>query len=226
MDITIIKKIIFDVDGVLLNTFTHHIAELMAVARAFGIDKPAMERIKKHWGKGLEEFLEKILPSIPLETFLQRSIELGFRKTAPPRIPGVRRTLFLLAKYYSLSIVSNRSEPSLMAFMRGAEINIGLFRFIQTASHLPRELHKPNPKVFSKIISILLAEGIKLEEIMYIGDNEIDFWAANGAGINFVGVTTGGLTTRDDFLRIGVPEEYILDSIRDLPRFLGISEEE
>lgn len=225
MNTALLKKLIFDVDGVLLDTYCHHVVELMAVARALGIKKPAMEEIKKHWGKGLEEFLEKIMPGIPLEAFLQRSMELGFRKAAPPRILGVRRTLSLLAGYFSLSIVSNRSDSSLMAFMEGSEIDTGLFRFIQTASDLPRELHKPNPEVFSRIISILLSEGVRREEILYIGDNIIDFRAANGAGIYFVGVTSGGLTTRNDFLRIGVSKKHILDSIRNLPKFLGITEE-
>ncbi|MDP1846135.1 MAG: HAD hydrolase-like protein [Candidatus Moranbacteria bacterium] len=109
--------------------------------------------------------------------------------------------------------------------MEGSEIDTGLFRFIQTASDLPRELHKPNPEVFSRIISILLSEGVRREEILYIGDNITDFRAANGAGIYFVGVTSGGLTTRDDFLRIGVSKKHILDSIRNLPKFLGITEE-
>lgn len=225
MNTALLRKLIFDFDGVMIDLVDHYFTEIEMVARAFGIEQPPAEEITKHWGKSLEEFLKNIFPGVAVEKFLQKSAELGFRKDIPPRIPGIRRTLSLLARHYSLSIVSNREKTSLMAMLAGAEIDTGLFRFIRSASDLPPEFHKPSSMVFSEILHVLGQEGITGEEIAYIGDNEVDFRAATGAGIHFIAVVSGRITARGDFLAFGVPEKYILESIRDLPKFLGLPEE-
>src|SRR4030043_393069 len=225
MDIALLAKIIFDFDGVMIDLADLYFTEIEAVAKAFGVKQPAMEEIARHWGKGLREFLKNIIPEVTMEEFLQKSAELGFQKDKPPRILGVRRILSLLAVHYSLSIVTNRERESLMTMLAGAGINIGLFRFIRSASDLPPEFHKPNPLVFSESLHTLGQEGVKRDQVAYIGDNEGDFEAATGAGINFIAVTSGRITTREDFVRLGVPKEHILESIRDLPGFLGLLEE-
>lgn len=220
-----LKAIFLDFDGVIVNPFKHLVAEILAVADSFGVRNPLMEKIKKHWGESLEEFLGNVLPGINREMFLERSGELGFRMTAPPLVVGARRTLALLSNQYLLAIVTNRGRPSLLAVMEEREIDRDLFRFIHTASDLPRHHHKPSPKAFRRLVLILSLEGILPDQILYVGDNEIDFKAASGAGLHFVGITSGGPTTREDFLRAGVSEKQLLESIRDLPGFLGLLEE-
>ena len=51
--------------------------------------------------------------------------------------------------------------------------------------------HKPDPAVFNKAIAILAADNIQKNEILYIGDALMDYFAARDAGIDFLGVTTG-----------------------------------
>lgn len=224
MDIPIIKKIIFDVDGPLLNTPNLLLQELYAIAQSLGLNKPAMEKIIAAWGKNLHDFLSIALPGVSLEVFVTERDRLGFFRHQPIRVPGARKVLVRLSQAYSLSILTNRSKDSLLQLMTRAEIDLNYFRFIITASDLPPEFHKPSPKAFTGIIQALFSEGVLPEEMLYVGDNVIDFRAANGAGLRFTAIISGFPATREDFLQAGVSEKCILDSIRDLPKFLGLLE--
>lgn len=216
-----IRVILFDFDGPLVNNFQELFVEIVAVARSFGVQENLTGKIKKHWGESLDFFLSNVMPGISHEMFLRRSAELGFRKKVPLHVPGARRTLALLKEHYILGIVTNRGRPSLMEILNAREFDIRNFAFIVTATDLPPEFHKPSPKAFRDIILHLFSRDIFPENILYIGDNEKDFRASCGAGLHFAGITTGGPTTREDFLVVGVHERLLLSAVPDLPGLLG-----
>lgn len=222
--LSFLKKIIFDFDGVLVNNFQERAEQIIAIAHSFGIQESLMEKIREHWGESLDAFLESVLPGINRDMFSARGAELGFEDTAPAIVPGTRRTLALLSKHFSLSVVTNRGRPSLMTAMKERRIDASLFCFILTASELPREFLKPSPKAFQKIILTLFSEGILPEQMLYVGDTLNDFRAASGAGLHFAGIISGGVATPEDFLRVGVPEKHLLETLSDLPGLLGISD--
>jgi phosphoglycolate phosphatase len=217
----LVKKIVFDCDGVLIDSVSYGIEDVQLVARSFGCRIPDEQELIACWGLIFKEFLEKCMPGISLEMYLERRKEIGRDKFLPPRIEGARRTLALLASKYPLSLISNREILTLTQILEGHEFKMDLFRFIQSASDTKH--HKPDPRVFAKLLKIFSAEGIFKEDILYIGDHLVDRDASIGAGLNFIGVLSGGLTTREEFLRAGVSPEHILESIRDVPEFLGIN---
>ncbi len=220
-----LKKIIFDVDGVILDTPILLLQELYAIAQSLGIAKPALEKIRAAWGKCLSDFLEIVLPEVSLAAFIEERDRLNYFKNRTLRVPGTRKVLARLSQVYSLSLLTNRSRGSLFKLMADADIDLNFFQYVQTASDLSPELHKPNPAVFDPIALVLIEEGISREEILYVGDNVIDFQAAAGAGIQFVGILSRFPTTRRDFVQSGVLPEQILKSIQDLPGFLGLPED-
>jgi len=217
----LIKKVVVDCDGVLIDSVAYGIEDIQMIAQSFEIPVPRESDLKASWGPIFKVFLKKFMPGITLEMYLERRRELGRDKIFPPRIEGARRSLALVASKYPLSLISNREILTLTQILGGLEFQMDLFRFIQSASDT--EHHKPDPRVFAKLIKFLASDGIPKEDILYVGDHMVDLEASVGAGLKFVGVLSGGLTSRDEFLRAGVPPEHILESIRDVPEFLGIN---
>jgi len=213
-----IKKIIFDFDGVLVDSLEHNIKEVQRMAEVFGFGKLERKEIIKHWGIIFEKFLEALMPGVTVEMYIQKRVELGLHKNVPKHFEGARRTLRKLSKKYPLSLISNRERITLGELMAGNGIKKEWFQYIQTASDT--EFHKPDPRVFEKVLAILEKDGISKEEILYVGDHSVDFEASKGAGLNFVGILSGHLVTREEFIRAGVLPERVLDSVRDLPNFL------
>jgi phosphoglycolate phosphatase-like HAD superfamily hydrolase len=217
----LIKKIVFDCDGVLIDSVSYGIEDVRLVAQSFGCRVPDESELIACWGLIFKEFLEKCMPGISLEMYLERRREIGRDKFLPPRIEGARRALALLASKYPLSLISNREILTLTQILEGHEFQMDLFQFIQTASDT--EHHKPDPRVFARLIKILAAEDIREKDILYVGDHLVDRDASVGAGLNFLALLSGGLTTKEEFLQAGVSPEHILESIRDVPGFLGIN---
>ena len=81
------------------------------------------------------------------------------------------------------------------------------------------EHYKPDPRVFDGILHRLDNEGIRRDEIVYVGDNLVDLSAAQGAGLHFLAVTTG-VTGKRAFLRKGLGSQNVLRSFTDLPEKL------
>ncbi|MEK7482355.1 MAG: HAD-IA family hydrolase [Patescibacteria group bacterium] len=137
------------------------------------------------------------------------------------QVPGALKTLSLLLQAgYSLGIISDRREESLGALLQSAMIPCGYFRFVKGSED---GIFKPSPDMFNTTLRVMNCT----DPVLYIGDHTDDCRACWGADreIEFVGVLTG-LCNLDEFLRAGVPAKNIIDSVADLPDFLGVTEED
>lgn len=224
-DISIVKMIIFDVDGVLLDTPRRNLEELFKIVESLKLPPPSMEIVKRAWGLNLRNFLSVVLPEVPLKVFLAERDKAGYLKDRPLRVPYVRRVLSRVSEAYLMSIVTNRLGESLEETMGAEKISLRDFWFVETASSLPPEFQKPSPKAFTRIILEAFSEGIYPEEMLYVGDNRMDMQSSRGAGLQFAAMISGFPMTREDFLKLGLLEEQILESIRDLLGMLGLSED-
>ena len=86
---------------------------------------------------------------------------------------------------FKLAILTNNGRPALDKIMRKIPLREN-FDIIQTRHESPRP--KPFPDGLMKIADEL---GMRLNEIVYVGDALIDGAAASRAGIEFWGVSTG-----------------------------------
>ena len=64
-----------------------------------------------------------------------------------------------------------------------------LFEYVQTEEDTSH--HKPDPQVFLPALHFLQQHQIQPHETLYVGDHLNDMRAATGAGLQFIGVTTG-----------------------------------
>lgn len=131
-------------------------------------------------------------------------------------IPGsIEMINVLKEKGFLLGIVTNRSRSMLDWHASRVGLDLKLFYPIVCRDG---PLKKPNPAVFKTFQE---RWQIELSDIAYIGDRyEMDYLAAEHAGIGHIFMVCSGYTNHADFRRLGVLEEEIIDSIVDLPLHL------
>jgi phosphoglycolate phosphatase len=195
------KAVIFDFDDTLVESRVVKWAHHKHVAKKFYNIDLSDDDIKKHWGKPIGE-LVKILykSSDTLENMYEAliSVREQFRKST---YPGAQEVINkLLAANIKVGIVSATNRRFLFNDLVDDNFSVDKMFLIQGADNT--EFHKPDPRVFNDAIKLLEKEGIAKNETVYIGDSINDLDAAHGAGINFIGITTG-LYAKEDFEKGG-----------------------
>jgi len=214
------KVLLFDADGVLLDSFEFGLKTHQKMAETMGWPVPKREVAAKYWGLDWPAFLSKIWPGLGVstESFLENWEKHKLPRGRMCQVPGANQTLALLSKSHYLGLITNRQEESLLRRLKEAGIDVSLFQFIQTFDDkLP---NKPFKGVFDKVLESIKEKGLGKEDCLYIGDTLYDLEASQKAGIEFVAVLTGPVNKKQ-FIDEGVEEENILSSIKDLPRFLA-----
>ena len=77
----------------------------------------------------------------------------------------------------------------------------------------------PRPKPYKEALDFTVSEmDLKVNEIIFIGDHQIDWDSAKSSGCTFIGVTTGrrGLKSWEN----EVPPNILLESVIDLPQHM------
>ncbi|MDX9913456.1 MAG: HAD hydrolase-like protein [Candidatus Moranbacteria bacterium] len=211
-----IKKIGLDFDGVIVASNHNFADEFITIGKNMTGREILAEDIFSIWGLTLSDLLEKLYPEISLSVYFQERERLGFHRNFPTLIPGVIQALESISTKIPISIITNRENHTLFEILEELQVDTGLFEKIQSSDDT--DYDKPHPRVFDDFLI-----RYKAKEMLYVGDHhEADYRAAHGAGIHFVGVLSGGISTRKDFLNAGVSENMILDSIADLPAILGL----
>lgn len=204
-----IKAVLFDVDGVLLDSFEGNLKFHQDLMLASNNRPPTREEFKPMFHLTLRDSIKKIVPSIS-ENDLEKAWLLG--KNRVVRYPiellslpdGAKETLFALAKKYSLGIVSSRFRNSVFEFPKLAEMK-ALFKV--TVAYEDTANHKPHPEPLLLACSRL---EVNPENAVYIGDTETDVKASNAAGMHSVA-----------YSGLFIPgADKCTDSFKELPRII------
>ena len=229
---TRIRAGIFDFDGVLIPSPLHTIIRIRRAAKMAGVFVPAIKIIRECWDQVLEEIFTNfvrvgIWSMIDYQKFI---INFNTIHREPfPMVAGVMETLKRLKEAgIELTIVSSRSGngsfdmafPTLRSVAQQSQIDLEIFGHIQTAED--HKFMKPDSRVFEPTLLYLDKLGIKLEEILVIGDTtDYDFAAANNhrPPLQFVAVNSM-ISLPSDFVIAGLPRNLIIERITDLPKVL------
>lgn len=196
------KVIIFDFDDTLVESRPLKWAHHQEVARRFYNFEITHEVLLEHWGKPFSKMIDHLYNGIDTtENIIEKifSINDVFHKKLFPK--SLEVIDLLLEKNIKLCILSSASKIHIEHDLNRLNFPINDFMIIQGAEDTI--VHKPEPEVFTPIINELKKQNIFAEDILYVGDSLDDFEASNGAGIDFIGVTTG-LYKDTDFKEKGV----------------------
>ena len=210
-----IKLIIFDLDGTLLDT-REDIADACNYAlRMCGHPERDLTEYNMLVGRGIYNLFRGALP--PESRSDESVLEMKSHfvpyynshicdKTEP--YPGIIEMLDILAKEgITLAIASNKYQEGTEILVKKLLNRYGFIRILGQRDNKPI---KPDSEIINEIMSAV--PGIKAEEVIYCGDSDVDMQTGINAGIKTIGATWGFRTREelrayDPWLLAEKPEE-------------------
>lgn len=211
-----IKAIIFDLDGVLLDSVGRDIAITVRVFNKFGYSISQSDEqyiIGWHPADRISFFAKKF--NIPEEE--QRLIVADEKRlyrelwnSTSKLLPEVKETLETIKnKGLKLALATTSTSDSVSKFMQKFRLQ-DYFKLILTREDASQR--KPNPEIYIKARNEL---GYNTDEIIVVEDTEIGVTAAKSAGLKCVAVPNQ-YTKNQDFSRA----DYVIKSISELSRII------
>jgi phosphoglycolate phosphatase-like HAD superfamily hydrolase len=238
-----IKLIIFDLDGPILDSFEtakaaisktrKNLIESGAIAEN-KLPQPTDDTITKSWGLPGDMTIAQMFGSLSREEVKQfMAAWASDEQNSVNLIKGAPETLDQLRKMgYYMGVLTSRAR-NLGVHLSSLNLE-KLFDFIQSwhnpalgevrliyKNHSTSSCYKPDPLVFREIFTWAEGKRIKKEETVLIDDTLIGKKAAEGVGINFLGVCTGPLDSKEKWQQYGgLDQKQVLSSIIELPNWL------
>ena len=192
------KGIIFDLDGTLVNSLEDISDAMNTVLTNLNYPTHTYDTYQYFIGSGLRNLVSKALPAsnnsedqieICFDCMITEYREICTLKTKP--YEGIIELLDNLAsKNIKLAVFSNKADE--LTKKIAAEIFPDYFDAAVGLS--TEELKKPNP---FEAIAISKNWNLKTEEILFVGDSDIDMQTANNANMFAVGVSWGYRTEKE-----------------------------
>lgn len=209
-----IKVIMFDLDGTLVDSSVDITNALNYAAGPYGIGKMTVEETIGLVGEGLTRLIEKVLGNARAATgpeVLDRFIGYYSEHLADFTLPyrGVRETLERLGNYRK-AVISNKRE----SLSRELLDKLGLANYFDIILGSDSvEEKKPSPK---PIMKVLESFSLQPDEAVIVGDSNFDIDAGRAAGTKTIAVSYG---FRDVGLLKGA--DFIIDDITELLQVLA-----
>lgn len=185
------KVAIFDMDGTILDTLEDLADSMNFCLRKYGMPERSLEEIKRFVGNGVRRLVElavsggtdeKIIDEM-CATYIEYYKNHCAIKTRP--YEGIREVLKKLKEKGVLTaVVSNKADHAVKKLCE--EYFDGLFDY--AAGDREGMRRKPYP---DSVISVMEHFGANPEEVVYIGDSEVDLQTARNAGVDVIMVSWG-----------------------------------
>jgi phosphoglycolate phosphatase len=209
-----IKAIIFDLDGTLLDTLTDIKESVNTVLARHGFPTHELDAYKYFIGNGIEVLTRKALPADVSDAdfkkyFAEVNEEYSRRQTLKTRpYEGIPEMLAEMQKRgLALTILSNKPHefavPTVQHFFPDTKFEV-------VFGSRPGVERKPAPDAVFEILDIL---ELSRTEVLYVGDTATDMLTAKAAGLRAVGVSWG-FRTVDELQKAGA--DHIIDRPEEL----------
>jgi HAD superfamily hydrolase (TIGR01509 family) len=204
----VIRAVIFDIDGTLVDSVDLHARAWQEAFRHFGREAP-FERVRSQIGKGSDQLLPAFFSERELAEFGEAldkyRTELYLRDYLPrvrafPKVPELFERIRADGKRIALATSAKDVELKRLKKIAGIE---GLYEEETSSDDADRS--KPHPDIFQAALRRL--GDVEPEAVVAVGDTPYDAEAAGKAGVRTVGVLCGGFPA-DDLRRAGCVALY------------------
>lgn len=198
----LIKAVMIDLDGTLLDTACDLAAAANMMLRELGRAELPLETIQSYIGKGIQKLVKRSLtgsfddePEISLFDRAMPIYERDYAKTLcvnTQPYPGVMEGLNALRKAdFRLACITNKAEAFTLPLLRATEL-LDYFDIVLSGDSLPEKKPHPLP-----LLHACRHFGILPHEMLLIGDSLNDAEAARAAGCHIFCVPYGYNEGRD-----------------------------
>lgn len=190
---TVLRLVVFDVDGTLVDSLGHIVAAMTEAFTRTGLPAPVEEDVRAIVGLSLPVAVARLLPEVSsrdhaalVDAYRAAWIAQGRAGNAAPLFPGARAVLDRLSQAPSvlLGIATGKSRRGLLNLIEVHGLS-GHFSTIQTADHHPS---KPHPAMLA---AALAETGVGAAGAVIVGDTTYDIEMAAAAGVAGLGVAWG-----------------------------------
>ena len=187
------RLLIFDLDGTLLNTIADLAASTNYALEKNGFPTHELQEYNYFVGNGINKLFERALPEgqkteenirkVRKEFLLHYNIHNADLSRPYPGIPELLETL--QAKGVMLAVASNKYQAGAEKLVAHFFPNIHFIAVFGQREGVPT---KPDPAVVEEIRT---KAKVKKEEVLYIGDSNVDMQTAINSGVDACGVAWG-----------------------------------
>lgn len=199
-----IKAVIFDRDGMIINSEKTHVECVVKAFKEFGIEISEEEKeyiVGRHTKDYMAHFMKKY--SFPEEDFFKTQRECFYKLYNTIELfPDTIALIKELSKKYPLGLTTNGSRMSTDLLINRAKLQ-GLFKAIVTSDDYSKR--KPDPEPYSVTAKKLK---FKPEECVVIEDSSVGVESAKRAGMKCIAVPNE-YTKHQDFSKA----DLVVDSV-------------
>lgn len=211
------KAILFDMDGTLVNTLEDIRSALGFALDLIGFGPPSTETTKRVVGRGLRNALRGAIQEVGVTLDEQEHQRLYDAMMDSYRAhPSDRSSLYegihaLLCKLHSdgvaLGILSNKEDELTKRIVRDV---LGDFSFVWVQGLLDSVPRKPDA---TAIHQFLTCQGLASEDILYIGDSEVDWQTACNVPCSHI-LVSWGFRPKEELQSL--PGSMVVDTVHEL----------
>jgi phosphoglycolate phosphatase-like HAD superfamily hydrolase len=205
-----IRAVIFDLDGTLVDSNELHVEAWDRAFRHFG-RVFSREALRQQVGKGADQYMPAFLTPEEIKSFGKKLDEYRSELFKEEYLPRVRafpkvRELFVRVKDdgRKIALATSGKEQELLVYKKIAQIE-DLVDCEMTADDADHS--KPAPDLFAS--SLRKLGDVEAKDVIAVGDTPYDPQAAGKIGIRTIGLLCGGFKEAD--LRAGGAEEIYRD---------------
>ncbi len=186
-----IKAVVFDMDGTILNTIDDITAAVNHTLAINGMPSRSVDEVKRFVGNGLFRTLELSVPEGTSREYVEGIYEdyvayyKGHSSVHTSPYNGIVDSLRLLKNEgYKLAVVSNKRQEAVDELCE--RFYKGLFDI--SLGDCEGMAKKPAPDMIERVLDFYQ---IKADEAVYVGDSEVDVMTARNSGLDGVFVLWG-----------------------------------
>lgn len=188
-----VKLVIFDLDGTLVNTLEDLGVSTNYALKQYGYIEHPLENYRYFVGNGVYKLMERVLPEeVRSEKEIQRLKEsfIQYYDThltdyTKPYDDIIELLHNLKDKGIKLAVATNKPHAQALRVVEAC-FEQGLIDRVE--GQQDGKPHKPDPTVINELMA---AYNVKNEEVLYVGDSDVDMQTAVNAKLRGIGVAWG-----------------------------------
>jgi phosphoglycolate phosphatase len=187
-----IKGIIFDLDGTTIYTIEDITDSINMALKEFGFPSKSISKVMAVIGRGSKKLIEEVTPKNTPEDIrekvLKRYLEI-YRDNLDVKSEAYEGMVELLKtleeRGIRLAVNSNKPDDMTKKLIRKCYPDSSFVAVYGSRAGIP---NKPDPYTANEIANLM---GLKNNEIMYVGDSDVDMKTAENAGMSSCGCLWG-----------------------------------